>query len=658
MRRLFLLIALVASPPAQARTCPEPTGHDATLIIAEGRAPDLADGVVVRVTDAQGRCVGEAEWNSSGVALAIRGDDPMTPALDGLREGDPFTVTAVDAADRVLEVSLTWGLDGTSAPAVYQRDRLYLVNLRAPVASVDIVLEGGPGWYQLAAPVEGATVESLLGPLWTQGYPGSDAPEGQATVLEYQESAEGAVGSGYVPIVSSEAEVPSGEGRIVYVYADDDPRTPAIDGGFSKTLSVEGVEPALPFSFSGVTYTPTGDPAGDGWNLLGNPLRTPLALGSEGWGWTNISGAVYVWDPVTREYAVYSTSTGTLADAEVPVGRGFWIHATGPNPSLQAPVGARGLAGARPDTETPMALAQTPGDVVELRLTGEADDGERGANVFAVFGVEGAEAGPDRHDAYALIPPSDSYVVAGSRREDGELLAITALPALPDGGEDQVPIELPIAVDYAALSGTSLTWRWPRVLADSDGWTVTLFDRLTGNEVDLSRKTSYVFDATPPLGTAPPSGSAAMVSNETGVRPARMADAERAAAHPSFVFRTPEKSLRGDEDRFVLRVAPAHAVSTDAAALTSVVQPPAPNPVQGTARLEINLTEPADLEVSVYDMTGRRVALPASGRRSAGRHDVSLEGRRLSAGVYVVRTMLRSLSGDVTVSSHELTVVR
>jgi hypothetical protein len=41
--------------------------------------------------------------------------------------------------------------------------------------------------------------------------------------------------------------------------------------------------------------------------------------------------------------------------------------------------------------------------------------------------------------------------------------------------------------------------------------------------------------------------------------------------------------------------------------------------------------------VAVYDLSGRRVAQPASGQFAAGRHVVAFDGRGLSSGVYVVQ---------------------
>lgn len=68
----------------------------------------------------------------------------------------------------------------------------------------------------------------------------------------------------------------------------------------------------------------------------------------------------------------------------------------------------------------------------------------------------------------------------------------------------------------------------------------------------------------------------------------------------------------------------------------------APNPFADELRLDLEMLRPVDLEAVVYDVTGRRVRALAGGRAGPGRirpvwDGRDDEGRRLPAGVYVVR---------------------
>jgi hypothetical protein len=78
-----------------------------------------------------------------------------------------------------------------------------------------------------------------------------------------------------------------------------------------------------------------------------------------------------------------------------------------------------------------------------------------------------------------------------------------------------------------------------------------------------------------------------------------------------------------------------------------------PNPLRDRAVVRVGLPEAGPVEVAVFDAVGRRVAVLASGERSAGWHALTVEAADLAPGVYVVR----ALAGG-TMATRTLTVVR
>jgi hypothetical protein len=69
---------------------------------------------------------------------------------------------------------------------------------------------------------------------------------------------------------------------------------------------------------------------------------------------------------------------------------------------------------------------------------------------------------------------------------------------------------------------------------------------------------------------------------------------------------------------------------------------PSPNPTHGPSRFVLELAEPADVSLSVFDTQGRRVAMLASGRFGAGGHALSWDGSAagggpVAAGLYFLR---------------------
>ncbi|MCF7811797.1 carboxypeptidase regulatory-like domain-containing protein, partial [bacterium] len=65
--------------------------------------------------------------------------------------------------------------------------------------------------------------------------------------------------------------------------------------------------------------------------------------------------------------------------------------------------------------------------------------------------------------------------------------------------------------------------------------------------------------------------------------------------------------------------------------------PPYPNPFNPTTRLSFTLPEPSQVELAVYDLTGRLVHEYDFGRLEVGRHEAMFNGNRLSSGIYFAR---------------------
>lgn len=62
-----------------------------------------------------------------------------------------------------------------------------------------------------------------------------------------------------------------------------------------------------------------------------------------------------------------------------------------------------------------------------------------------------------------------------------------------------------------------------------------------------------------------------------------------------------------------------------------------PNPASTVVRFDVGLPETGAVELVVYDIAGRRVATPASGELTAGRHTVAWDATDAPAGVYIAR---------------------
>jgi len=77
-----------------------------------------------------------------------------------------------------------------------------------------------------------------------------------------------------------------------------------------------------------------------------------------------------------------------------------------------------------------------------------------------------------------------------------------------------------------------------------------------------------------------------------------------------------------------------------------------PNPARGSTTIAFTLAAPADVELDVYDLAGRKMGTAASGRYATGEHKVAYDVRGLAPGVYVYR-----LRAGAAVATRRLAVV-
>jgi hypothetical protein len=99
-------------------------------------------------------------------------------------------------------------------------------------------------------------------------------------------------------------------------------------------------------------------------------------------------------------------------------------------------------------------------------------------------------------------------------------------------------------------------------------------------------------------------------------------------------------------DGVTTRFGPTEAVRVELEGRVLSLSDPYPSPAEDF--VTVNFTLPADgrVELSVYDLSGRRVATPVAGELAAGRHEVSWGCAEVPSGVYLYR--LTTDSGSVT----------
>ncbi len=142
-------IALVAlaPDPIYFADCPSRTGSSATVVVPSWAGVSMSKGALeagdeLAVLAPDGSCVGSGVWSGDGFAIAVWGDDPFTPVLDGLLDGDALSFAAYDATGggAMETVSVAYDESFALSEAGYQGNDLYVLgasetNAATPPAS-------------------------------------------------------------------------------------------------------------------------------------------------------------------------------------------------------------------------------------------------------------------------------------------------------------------------------------------------------------------------------------------------------------------------------------------------------------------------------------------------------------------------------------------
>ena len=474
-------------------------------------------------------------------------------------------------------------------------------------------MTGSENWRTMSSPLVDAPYSELLKELWIQGFTGADYDGGDPNLFTRSESAQT-----WNPPANA-SEIPAaGKGFLLYVYKDDQFGEA---GNFPKTLVKTGRQRfgsvTLPVSLtksgSGGSYVE----ADDGWNLVGNPYASPIDWDASGWSKNGLSGSIYVWSEQDDDYRTWNGSTGSLGSGVIAPWQGFWVKADNSgSPSLQMDEAARSSGG--------QFLKENEFPVIEFILNGN----ERHSSAYVMLHPE-ARLGIDPFDAWKLQPLSSDHLSFYSLLHDGHALDINTLP-LPEIGES--PLSIKLDIDGTTLNGSyELTWQTENLPPDV---TFMLTDNETNEEIPLKRETIYTFEITGRQEKKNPDSS------------------ENQPAHSVFKPELIQAKTTAEEEepRFTLTILSTENGTQSELPTTVVLKQNYPNPFNPSTVISYQLPETTDVELSVYDLTGREVSTLVDGQVQAGSHRVTFDGSKLSSGVYVYQLIAgsRKLSRKLT----------
>lgn len=484
----------------------------------------------------------------------------------------------------------------------------FLKNGSKPYAS-KVSISGTEGWRLMTNPIHKSSIGSMLDTLWTQGFPGADAPNnGVPNVAFWGEHIQSWA---YIPDASFYP--PAGIGFIAYVY--DDQNGDKLPEGFPKDI-IQYKEPRFGDISIPISYTDVNLPIQQqGWNLVGNPYGFAINWDTDsGWGKTNIDAPLYVWNAESGEYQSWNGYVGTLENGVISPYQGFWVKANGSAPQLTINEEARSTGGIfyKQNKTVPKIV---------FSLTSNSD-----TSTTIIMLSSKSLLGKDVLDSYKLDPLNGNSLSLFTLSEDGTALDINALP-------ESISEPLTLNIDYTGVSDSSrykLAW-------ESDfpaDWQLFITDNQSGEVIDLSQQSELIFDV--------------------------LGDAQKSTAEgQSIVKNRPISSIklkRNGNPRFSLQIVPNITVSIESSQnLPSSVglDQNYPNPFNPSTEIKFQLPQNSAVSLKVFDVLGREVATLIDGQVEAGFHQVTFNARNLSSGMYIYR-----LQTGNTVITKKLTLIK
>jgi hypothetical protein len=173
-----------------------------------------------------------------------------------------------------------------------------------------------------------------------------------------------------------------------------------------------------------VSYTDTGTPEADGWNLIGNPYPCTIYWSDQGWNVTNIAAGIAVRDNGGGggTFQVWDGEVGNTDtfSGEIAIGQGFWVYATGENPVLEINETAKASINGT-------FFKKSTYDYIELVL-------KKDTWTDKAYFRQRKNATPGK-DKYDLPKLSNDYYSLAIRTDDNFKMSISASNTIPCGGK-------------------------------------------------------------------------------------------------------------------------------------------------------------------------------------------------------------------------------
>ena len=476
-------------------------------------------------------------------------------------------------------------------------------------------LRGGEGWRLISSPVRDTRFNDMFGNFWTQGMPGSDVPTGAGSLYEWEFGTQ----NNFSPIGDMSDMMQPGRGYAIYVYEDNDYRTPGMQGGFPKVIRSDKEENQSTVRVA--VKSEDVDKNGkinqqEGFNLLGNPFAVNIsahavieALQAVD---SRVNANLYVWEASAGagngRFAVVDGSE--KSEATITPFQAFFVRYTGDEISGTVRFDRSRLS--QNKNAYPETRVETKGEN-NLELT--LGDGNQ-FDVYQIHFQENGQVGEDQYDGYKLFSLNENALNLFSTLAEETRLAKNILPPLSSmkGGEER---RIALGYDVPRRNDYTFSWQLPDRLPED--FQLYLIDNETGQQIDMRTRDAY---------------KTTLSLNENRSQ-SSFSGQER--ARPTLS----KYNINGKSDRFELRIVRMQKEVKQAEPLKKdvVLSPNYPNPFNAQTQMDLDLQEKMHVRVTVWNIVGQKVATMKDEVMDAGRDHPLIWNvpANMPSGIYICK---------------------
>jgi hypothetical protein len=242
-------------------------------------------------------------------------------------------------------------------------------------------------------------------------------------------------------------------------------------------VDVTGTANQGTFTFN-ISYTNTGDPTADGYNLVGNPYPCTIDWDA-GWTKTRISNIISVQDNGSGLIRYWDGTTGDLANGLIAPGQAFWVRATAASPILRASENTKVItpvqAGEFYREAQPVLLGQLTISLSDGTIKDKAFLKLRPASNNSLDDWDAPKLNNEMFDLYSL--------------NEGVRMAINASNNIDDFKEVQLGIK--------DLSKGNYSLKLEEISGEYENYAYMLIDRYTHNQLIFTNEYKFVISDDP-----------------------------------------------------------------------------------------------------------------------------------------------------------------